>query len=307
MTENFFKNKKTAILVALFCMFLWGSAFPTVKLIYRELGILGEDRYLKILFGGWRFFTAGCLVLLYHLLLRKTLPDFRSVALRHLLVLGLLQTAIQYYFYNIGLGNTTGVKGAIIQASSTFFIVILAAVFLKDDRITLRKALALLIGFGGIVLSNLQGGFDFSFRMDGEGFLLLSTLSGSFGMIWVKKYCEKDDPFVLTAGQMILGSLLLIILGTLGKEHALRITPKAVLLFFYSGFISSTAFLLWYQLLKYHKAGEISLYRLFIPVFGSLLSVVVLGDPFTGWIFFGLVCVVAGMLILNVPQKSVRN
>lgn len=304
MTEEaLFKNKKFAIPIAIFCTFLWGSAFPVLKVSYRELGILSEDIYAKMLFAGLRFFTAGLLVAVYHYLYRKRLPAYRETPLKQLIILGLLQTTLQYFFYYIGLGNTTGVKASILQSSSTFMMVILAAMVFPDDRIYLRKALAVLIGFTGILISNLTESMDFTMTLKGEGFLLISAFVGSLGMIWVKKYCGDDDPFVLTSGQMLLGSIILIIAGFIGLEHPLHITGKALILFLYACFISSAAFLLWYFLLKYHKAGEISVYRLFIPIFGALLSVIFLGDPFTINILIGLILVIAGLFVLNMNGK----
>ncbi|MDO5713592.1 MAG: DMT family transporter [Tissierellia bacterium] len=297
--DQFFGNKRIAIGIAIFCTFLWGSAFPTLKVSYEKLGIAPADIYAKMLFAGLRFFTAGFFVIFYHFLYRKKLPEFKKTSLKTFIVLGLLQTTFQYFFYYVGLGNTTGVKASILQSASTFFMVILAAFFFSDDRIHLRKALAILIGFTGILISNTTTSLDFTMTLKGEGFLLISALVGSFGMIWVKKYCKDDDPFVLTSGQMILGSMILIIVGSSKLEHPLIISSSAILLFIYACFISSTAFLLWYFLLRYHKVGEISIYRLFIPIFGALLSVIFLNDPFTINILVGMILVVIGLFVLN--------
>ena len=55
MRDWYFKNKSTAILLALFCMFLWGSAFPMIKLGYEALAISQDDFFGKLLFAGLRF------------------------------------------------------------------------------------------------------------------------------------------------------------------------------------------------------------------------------------------------------------
>ena len=46
--DTILNNKKKGIAAALFCMFLWGSAFPVLKLSYEELNIPADDFMTKI-------------------------------------------------------------------------------------------------------------------------------------------------------------------------------------------------------------------------------------------------------------------
>lgn len=88
------------------------------------------------------------------------------------------------------------------------------------------------------------------------------------------KYLSRDvHPFVVTSWQMLIGSILLISIGLpqLG-DFTFTFTSKAWILLIYSAFLSATAFSLWYSLLKYNKAGEISIYRFMVPVSGAILS-----------------------------------
>lgn len=84
-------------------------------------------------------------------------------------------------------------------------------------------------------------------------------------------------------------------------------TPKAVLLLVYGAFISATAYVIWNTVLKYHSANEMGMYKLFIPIFGSILSILVLGESFTRNLFVGLVLVILGPLVLNVDIRRYRK
>lgn len=53
------KNKKIAITATLIAMLLWGSAIPTIKTTYLELGVGRADTGAQILIAGIRFFLAG--------------------------------------------------------------------------------------------------------------------------------------------------------------------------------------------------------------------------------------------------------
>lgn len=303
--EKIFQNKKTAILIALFCMFLWGSAFPVLKISYSQMNIAPTDYMSKIYFAGLRFFLAGIIVIFYGKFITKEKVNLKDIDFKFLLLIGLVQTTFQYLFYYIALGNTSGIKASILQSASTFMMVILAHFTFKDDRLNKYKVIALLFGFAGIIVANLSKGFDLNFKLSGEGFMLISSTLGAIGTILVKKKGGKMSPVVLTCGQMILGSIVLLIVGRLGMTQPLQWTPLALGLLIYTGFLSSTAFTLWYFLLKYNKAGEMAVYRLFIPIMGSILSAIFLpGEGFTVNLIMGLVLVVMGIYILNKSGDS---
>lgn len=302
--EKFFKEKKYYIPIILFCMFLWGSAFPIIKLSYIEFGIPKEDYFAKIYFAGLRFFLSGIIVTVFGRFFLKEKVDFKNLDYKFLTMLGLIQITFQYTFYYIGVGNTSGMKSAIIQSASTFFIVIFASIAFKDDKINKYKLMSIGIGFLGIIITNISSGFDFNFTLTGEGFLLIATLFGSIGHIYIKAKGSDISPVVATAGQMLIGAAILIIVGRIGTEIKLEWTTKGILLLIYSGFLSSAAFILWYSVLKYNKAGEVSVYRLFIPIFGTILSALFLpGEKITINIIIGLILVVIGMFILNMKKE----
>jgi len=76
-------------------------------------------------------------------------------------------------------------------------------------------------------------------------------------------------------------------------------------LFFYSAILSSVAFALWYSLLKYNNAGEISMYKFIVPVAGSLLSAMFIPDErLTFSIFAGMALVAVGIIIINYKGKN---
>mgnify|MGYP005782591465 FL=1 len=64
------------------------------------------------------------------------------------------------------------------------------------------------------------------------------------------------------------------------------------------------AFTLWTVLLKNNSVGKISVYNFLTPVFGVLLSVILLGEAFDWKIVLALAAVCTGILIVNLPQKE---
>lgn len=305
--EKYFKNKRSAIVISLFSMMLWGSAIPLIKATYREMEVAPDDAGAKVLVAGARFCIAGLMGLVYFLLLHREKKTPVHISWKYVGILCLFQTSFQYSFYYLGLSRTLGVKAAVIQSCNAFFIVILSALMMKDDRLTPRRLLSLLIGTAGIVVTNFQAGTSLHFRFTGEGFILIAALFGALATVFVRKYGKHQDPALASGLQFFLGSLPLIVLGAALCHEWPKVTPAAVLMLLYGGFISATAFMLWSMVLRYQNSGEFGVYRLFIPVFGSLFSVLFLKERFTASIFAGMVLVLLGSLILNLPARKKRG
>jgi len=303
-------NKYWVIVIALFCAVLWGSAFPVLKVSYAELGIAPDDRYAIIVLAGIRFFIASLLIFALIVIGIRQSPKVRFALLPKLLLLGILQISLMYFLFYIGLAHTSGMKGAVLSSASIFFVVVLAHFVYANDRLDWRKFIGLIAGFTGIVLINSGKNFTFDFSWQGEGFMILSGLVSAFGTVLAKRISKEVHPFVLTAWQMLLGSLLLIAVGLPGlKPQAMIFTNKALLLLLYSAFLSAIAFSLWYAILKYNKAGEISVYKFMTPVSGTMLSVLFIpGERLTVNMFMALALVALGVIVVNyhrpVPKEE---
>lgn len=297
------KNKKYAYIISIFCMFLWGSAFPTIKLTYQELNIGPSDYFAMVLVAGIRFFTAGLIVLfIMYLFDRKSISQLKS-KFPYLFKLGFLVITLGYFFFYIGTGNTSGMKSALLTSSSTFLVVIMSHFLLKNESFNKYKFIAIILGLTGVVLSNIDKSFDFSFLLIGEGFMLINSLLGAYGTIYVKKKSKNVSPFASAAGQFLYGGFMLMVLGIILNTNTLIFTPKAILLILYGGIISSVAFSLWYLILSHYKASEVTFLRLFIPFFGTFLSAIILGESLSLGILVGLTFVILGIIVINKSKQ----
>ncbi|MBU5669889.1 DMT family transporter [Peptoniphilus sp. MSJ-1] len=293
---NLLKNKKWAIIFSLFAMLLWGSAIPMIKNIYVYGNI--TDTGGKILVAGIRFFIAGIITLIYFKLFSGEKVEGKSINYRLIFVLAITQTAIQYMFYYIGLSNTLGTMASVIQASNAFIVVIISVLFIKDEKLTKKKILALVLGTIGVLILNLRGG-EIHFKLTGEGFIIIATVFNALSSVIIRKYSRGQNPFILNAGQFIIGSLFLIFLGIFMTDSALDVNPAFLTLLLYGSFISATAFSIWTIVLQNHSSSEFGIYKLFIPIFGTILSVIILGEELTINIIIAMAFVLSGALVLN--------
>ena len=97
--DQFFSIPAAAVLMAIVCNVLWGSAFPFIKLGYRLFAIDSADTASILCFAGVRFMIGAALVWLAGLALNhRPLPMPRGKTLASACGLGLWQTAAQYIF-----------------------------------------------------------------------------------------------------------------------------------------------------------------------------------------------------------------
>ena len=292
-TKAILTKTGVVILLAAVCGILWGSAFPSVKTGYELFQIAPEDNASKLLFAGIRFGMAGLVTILFASLKRKRacLPDRRNIA--GILVLGLVQTTLQYVFFYLGLANTTGVKASIFGAVSTFFAVALAHFIYRDDRLNRFKVVGCIAGFAGVVVVNLGvGGLEASFTFQGEGFIILAALSSAAGALLSKNAASNGDSMTITGWQLFIGGAVLCLIG-LPRGQLNPAGPEAFLLLGYMILLSAVAFVIWTALLYYNPVGKITVYNFMTPVFGVILSAACLGENLWDWrylVALALVC-----------------
>lgn len=299
-SENIFTRNYMIMILALISCALWGSAFPSIKIGYELFSIGSGDTYEKILFAGFRFFISSMMIFLFCLASNRNLKVKRR-DFHKLVILGLMQTAIQYTFFYIGLSNTSGTKGSILAATSTFFSVIFAHFFYEEDKLTTKKIIGVILGFIGVTIVNLNtNGIESGFTLTGEGFVITSSLLGALAGIYTKKISKGMDPFIISGYQLFIGSLFLIITGFMGSGSGLVSTFKGYGLLLYLGFISAAAFSIWTILLKYNGVGKVNIYKFTIPIFGVFLSYIFLGERLLGAnVLLSIVLVVSSIILIN--------
>lgn len=297
---------KTGPLMALatFCVLLWGSAPSGIKLGYQFFQIDASDTMTILLFAGIRFALAGIMVILaYSLMNRKFITPKRTSA-KGIVCLALSQTALQYLFYYIGTAHASGVKVSILSGSSTFFCVFVAALIFKQEQLSMNKVVGCLLGLIGIILINLQGSTEsLSLEMSflGEGFILMSTLANSFSSAFIRHFAQNDDPVMLSGYQFTAGGLFLVAVGLIGGGRLPVITPEGIAILLYLCMVSAVAYTVWSVLLKYNPVSKVTIYNFLMPIFGVILSTILLGErgAFNVYTLLSLALVCGGIWLVN--------
>lgn len=289
---------------------LWGSAYPCVKIGYELFGITGSDVASRLVFAGTRFTIAGIMVVVGVSIAqrRALLPAKRDLGA--IGILALFQTVLQYFFFYGGLSHAAGVTSSIIGAAAYFFAILFAALIFKTENLTRKAVVGCTIGFAGVVLVNLGGSGDaaFSFALNGEGFILLSSVAGAISTCFIAVLGRTHDSVLLSGWQFVTGGVVLLGCGLAMGGSLCPVSPgPAFTLILYMGFISAMAYTLWSRLLAANPVSRVSIFGFMTPVFGAAMSAVLLGETDAVNPLFALIAlalVSAGIVIVNRPNSQ---
>ncbi|WP_391574776.1 DMT family transporter [Cohnella sp.] len=298
-TEKIFTHPLGILAAATGATFLWGSAFPIIKLSYAELEIGKGQVYEQILFAGFRFTLAALLILALMKLMGRSV-GYQRGSWQGVAKIGLSQTLLQYVFFYYGMSGSTGVQGSILAGTTSFFQILIAHRMYADDRITSRKLTGLVVGFAGVVVVGLSGGATGVHFGLAEVCLLAAMFFGGLGNVLSKKESVRLDILYMTSYQMLLGGLALSAIGAAGAGvMPFDFTWRALGMLIYLAVLSALGFVLWNTAMKYNQVGSISMYLFLIPVFGVFLSAWLLTEPLHWTVWLALALVAGGIVIVS--------
>ena len=301
--STIFTHPFVMALLATICCLLWGSAFPAIKLGYRWFDITAEATGTQILFAGCRFTLAGILAVVIGSILAGKILLPKRESIKKIAILSIFQTSLQYFCFYVGLAHTTGVKSSILNGISVFVTILLAALVFKQEKLTAVKLLGSILGFSGIVLVNLTGaGLDFSFHMQGEGMIILSTVCYGISSALIRVYGKDENPVVLSGYQFTLGGFVMIVIGYLTGGRLDVWTEKGIAIVIYLAFVSAIAYTVWSLLLHHNNVSKVAVFGCLNPVFGAILSALILkesGQRFGIKEIIALVLISGGIFIVQ--------
>jgi drug/metabolite transporter (DMT)-like permease len=295
-------QQRSSIIFAVTACILWSTAFAGVK--------IGLNFTTPLQFAGIRFIISGLILLPFCKNLKKEIP----IALKNfgqIILLGLFQTTILYFFFYLGLNKTPAAIAAIIVGAGPLFVALLAHFTVENDRLTKRKIIALSIGFSGIVLLALTKDNDTNnYRQVLFGIILLVTgnFAGSYGNILVSKNRIGISPVLLNAIQIFLGGFMLLIISFFSEGFSFGIKPLPYYLSLgWLSILSATAFSLWFTVLRRPgiKVSEINVWKFMIPLLGAILSWLIVPGEKPYWnTLAGMILIALAIVIITRQMKE---
>lgn len=288
---------------ALTAAIAWGWAYPLIKLGFEEFGIMPEMTGSKMLFAGIRFTISGLIILSVARATGRQFGVARPSNWLFLLTFALVNTTLHYAFFYIGLSHSEGARAAILNSLGVFLLVLLACIFFKSDKLTLRKISGCVIGFAGVLALNLNGGDSGQFTLMGDGMIILNALCSSIAGLMTRGLKSRVDVFVGTGYSLAMGGIMLTIAG-LGTGGTIpHVNVFGIIILFLLICISTLGFTLYNKLISCNPVGKVAIFNSLIPVVGAVTSCLCLGEPFYWKYLVATVLATTGIYIINKGKK----
>lgn len=296
--QSIFQKKAMVPILAVTAMFVWGWAVPMIKLGFEQFQVAGDDTAAKTLFAGIRFVLAGGITLIAAKVMKR---DFRAGTMKNwgwVALLALMDTALHYFFFYLGVSFSAGTRGVMLDSTSTFLLVVMGCLFFKDEHMTVKKVLGCVLGFGGLMVLNLGGDPGVS-TLKGDVLLLANTVCAAFGSIIARVITRRMDAVAATGYSLAGGGAMLLICGLAMGGRLTVCTWQGLLILLMLVLISVVGFTIYNQLLRWHPVSEVAIYRALIPVFGAILSCLVLQEQFQVQYVLAGMLIAAGVVTVN--------
>jgi drug/metabolite transporter (DMT)-like permease len=249
--------------------FVWGSTFLAIRVGVREVP--------PLLLAAMRFLVAG--LVLYGWMVAK---GERSPSGRQWMSASLLALLIFVFDYGLLFWAEQRVPSgiaAVMLALIPVFIALSEIFFLRTQKLTMRLALALLIGIGGVavLMSGSLNLGDAPIDKFGALALIVASMSWSVGSVLTRKLELPSSKVMSSGAQMLVGGVLLTLAGGVMGEfrsfHPAAVSREAWLSLIYlivaGSIIGFTAYV-W--LIHHESPTKVGTYAYVNPVVAVLIG-----------------------------------
>ena len=250
----------------------------------------------------WRWSLAGALLLPFVWEpMRAAWPLVRG-HLRLVVTLALLGVTLFNTFVYLGLQTTTASNGVLLQSVMPVMILLLSRLVL-DTRVSAMQALGILVSMGGVLVIVTRGDAGVLLQFDltrGDLWIIAAVLAWALYSVLLHMLPRE------LRGPVLLGYTVLFGLLGIAPAYAWEISRGLAMpvnlvsvgsVSYVALFPSLLSFLFWNRavlLVGPNRAGQ---FIHLIPVFGTLLSVLLLGERLFAYHLVGIVTVASGILM----------
>ncbi len=225
---------------------------------------------------------------------------------RHGVVIGFLFGA-EFLLLYWGPIFTDASRAIIFIYTHPLWVAVMAHFLLVDDRLHAAKGAGVCIAFVGLVL--VFGSRSTTVGPDhwiGDLMELVAGLMWALTTIYIKKFIWNTPiTHFQTLFAQLFFSIPVLAAGTLIFEWGWTInltSPVLAALFYQSVIIAFASYLAWFWLIHRYQVSRLAAFTFLAPLFGVILSGVVLGEALTLVLWAGLALVATGIYLVNRPQ-----
>ena len=282
------QRKTSGHVMALVCVFVWGSTFVVSKSLLELL----EPLQLMFL----RFTLAYIALWIIH---PKWYFHWREEW--RFLLMALFANTLYCWAENTAITLTQTSNVSILVSTTPIITAVTMAIFHKEERLSRGQAIGFAAAFCGVVLVVFNGAVALHMRPAGDLLALLASASwAAYGML-LRRWSGEYDSVLITRKLMFYGALTVFpMAAALGlPENAVGLlTWGNAAKLAYLGLVGSAlCYLLWSRAVGQLGVLRANLYIYMVPLVTLLVSAVVLREKITAMGVAGIALVIGGMVL----------
>jgi drug/metabolite transporter (DMT)-like permease len=281
--------------------FVWGSTYLAIRVGVREVP--------PFLLAAMRFLVAGLVLYGWMIAQGERSPSGRQWASASLL-------AVLFFVLDYGLlfwaeQRVPSGIAAVVMATTSVFMALSEIIFLRTQRLTVRLALALLIGIGGVAVLmshslNLGGS---PIDRAGTIALIVASMSWSISSVLTRKLPLPPSKAMSSGAQMLAGGVFLALtaaaLGEFRNFHPWTVSREAWLSLLYlivaGSIIAFTAYL-W--LIHHESPTKVGTYAYVNPVVAVLVGYFLGGEAIGQRTILGTLLVLLSVVVITMTRAK---
>ncbi|KAA0938977.1 DMT family transporter [Psychrobacter sp. ANT_H59] len=292
-------NRDLVIFITL--SFMWSLSF----IFYR----IGVPEFGSLAFASLRVVLAGLTMLVFLILKKKNRVGIRE-NWKVLTLVGLFSAAVPFILFAFSARSVNAGVLAVLNASVPMISGFIASVFFKD-RLSKKQILGLVIGVIGVMILMSENLFGGQGAGSGSGLLpmgyaLLACVGYALGANITRNYLENVSPVAITAGSLIIASVIMLPVAVYEFPYGKSISVMAWISVICIGvFSTAIALIFMNQLIKSIGPVRATSITLVIPIFAIILGYLLLGEALDTPAIIGSIVILFGTyLSLNLSFKK---
>jgi drug/metabolite transporter (DMT)-like permease len=287
-------NHQLALLETAFAITLWALSFIFIKIALFEVSVISV---ITVRFG------IGALILSLVYFHRTNIPKLDLNLLQRMVILGIVGLTLQQLLQVSGQVTADASVAAFLASTAPAFLIILAAVFLRET-VHIWQVFGVLLATMGAGVISVGGGWQalLQGRVDNPGNLLVlaSAVMWAIFSIMNRKLAQGFPPLLMTCGMLFFGFLamlpIFLINGSWQEFYNLSGDTWFALLFV-GIFCTAGAYLLYTHALKLAEASRLAAIQNIEPVIAVGAAVVILHESITGVLLIGGGAILIGVYL----------
>ncbi|MFW0852368.1 DMT family transporter [Morganella morganii] len=226
----------------------------------------------------------------------------------HFLVMALLATVIYYWAFASGTSLLLSGVSGVLSGAIPLFSFIVAAIFLRQEKITVMRLCGLMLGFAGVILIakpwQVSGE---SISLAGVGYMILGSLSVGVSFVYAKKFLADKQiaPLALTTYQIGLALVILACITPFTGITAIAqdSTASLGLIIGLGLFGTGVAYLTYYYLILNLGAVVASSVTYIPPVVALIVGFLAANEQLGVTEILSMVLIMSGVFLLQRPSR----